>query len=151
MPLPRPMPTDERAPRWTRTQIQARPGMLLTHVGSQPHVIHVSTRDNIRPQDLTPCVFPSSCTQGCVLSHTQTAPIYPLIHAFIPHAVGSATRPSWTPSGAVLGRWKPGQSLLPVAPWGTWPLSPEASSPSFLCPQPLGGHLGPLRSPCKPQ
>ena len=51
--------------------LRARPGMLLTHTGSQPRVTHVSTRDNIRPQDHTPCVFPSSCTQGCVLSHTD--------------------------------------------------------------------------------
>lgn len=150
MPLPRPTPTDERAPRWTRTQIQARPGMLLTHVGSQPRVTHVSTRDDTCPHAHTPCVFLSSCAQGCVLSHTDCIhlPAHTHVHT---SCRGSATVPPRTLSGAILGRQKPGQSPCPAAAWGNQPLSPEASSPSFPRPQPLGGHLGLLLSPCKPQ
>ena len=125
MPLPRPTPTDERVPRWTRTQIRARPGMLLTHTGSQPRVTHVSTRDNIRPQDHTPCVFPSSCTQGCVLSHTDCThlPFHTHVHTSC-CGVGECT--SLDPFWANLGEME------------TWAEPPPSSSlgrffESLLC------------------
>lgn len=121
MPLPRPMPTDERAPRWTRTQIQARPGMLLTHVGSQPHVIHVSTRDNIRPQDLTPCVFPSPCTQGCVLSHTDCThlPTHTRVHTSCPGVADYALADPFRGSLGEMETWAeppPSSTLGHLAP-----------------------------------
>lgn len=83
-----------------------RPGIAYTR-GSQPHVIHVSTRDNIRPQDLSPRVCSSSpCTQGCVLSaqYHLTAPIYPLTATLLIPMPWACHQYPWTRSGAAPGR-----------------------------------------------
>ena len=118
---------------------------------SYTRVTHVRTRDDTCPHDHTLCVFPSSYAQGCVLSHTGCihlpAHTHTHTHTFIPHAVGSATVPPRALSGAILERWKPGQSPCPAAAWGNQPLSPEASSPSFPRPQPLVVISGRYRAP----
>lgn len=60
MPLPRPKPADEQAPRWTRTQSQEHPDMRL-HTWVTVSRTHVNEQDDTRPHDHTclPILIPT--------------------------------------------------------------------------------------------